>query len=95
MKAHLFVCTNKPDKPGKCGNKGSEDLRAELKQRCKDAFGKNEELRINSSGCLGFCERGITAVLYPEGKWFVELSSKDRDRLFEEVSRAMKGKSEQ
>lgn len=90
MKAHLFVCTNKPDKEGKCGSKGSEDLRAELKQRCKEAFGKTPDLRINSSGCLGFCERGISAVLYPEGKWFFDLNKKDGDQLFAEVTKAMK-----
>lgn len=93
MKAHLFICTNKPDKEGKCGAKGSEELRSELKQRCKEAFGKNESLRINSSGCLGFCERGITAVLYPEGKWFFDLSKKDGDQLFDEVAQALKAKS--
>lgn len=90
MKAHLFICTNKPDKDGKCGSKGSEELRAELKQRCKEAFGKNLDLRVNSSGCLGQCERGITAVLYPQGKWFFELNKKDGDILFEAVKEAMK-----
>ena len=90
MKAHLFVCTNKPDKEGKCGSKGSEELRSLLKQRCKETFGKTSDLRINSSGCLGFCERGIPAVLYPEGKWFYELSKDDGDVLFNEVSKVMK-----
>lgn len=92
MKAHLFICTNRPDIEGKCGSKGSEDLRSELKHRCKEVFGKSDDLRINSSGCLGFCERGITAVLYPQGKWFHELTQKDGDLLIDEVSKALKKK---
>lgn len=89
FKAHLFICTNKPDKEGKCGSKGSEKLRDELKARCKEAFGKTGEYRVNSSGCLGHCERGITAVIYPQGKWFFELTTDDGDLLFEEFKKAL------
>jgi predicted metal-binding protein len=91
MKAHLFVCTNRPDKEGKCGSKGSEKLRDEVKERCRNAFGKIPELRVNASGCLGYCEQGISAVLYPQGRWFLELKADDGEKLFEAVTKAMKG----
>ena len=89
-KTHLFICTNGPDKEGRCGSKGSEDLRKNLKDRCKQAFGK--DVRINSSGCLGHCEQGIAAVLYPKGQWFFDLSKKEDDLLFKAVQKSFTDK---
>ncbi len=80
-KTHVFVCTNGSDKPGKCGNKNSEALRQELKQKCKGL----PDVRINSSGCLGFCEKGIAAVIYPQAKWFFELTDADCEKLLQAV----------
>lgn len=82
-KAHLFVCTNAPDKDGKCGHKNSENMRRSLKERCTKEFGK--DVRVNMSGCLGFCERGITAVIYPQSKWFFDLKTTDEEKLFQAV----------
>lgn len=85
-KAHLFICTANPENPGKCGGKGSEELRKRLKNRCSKEFGKN--VRINSSGCLGHCEFGIAAVLYPQTKWFLQLNQNDDEKLYEAVKTA-------
>jgi (2Fe-2S) ferredoxin len=83
-KAHLFICTAAPDKPGKCGNKGSDELRTALKKACqKESW--SSDVRINSSGCLDYCENGIAAVLYPEGEWFLNQTKDDFDRLFSAV----------
>jgi predicted metal-binding protein len=93
FKSHLFICTNSPDKPGKCGHKNSEAMRRELKERCKsESWSQN--VRINSSGCLGFCERGISAVLYPEANWFFDLTDKDCDVLFQAVKNSVAIKSQ-
>ena len=32
-------------------------------------------------GCLGHCEQGITAVLYPEGRWFTHLTTESQTEL--------------
>ncbi len=74
---HVFVCTNGPDRKGKCAARGSEALRKELKAQCKEEFGKS--VRVNTSGCLGFCENGIAAVIYPAGEWLLNLKEKDAD----------------
>ncbi len=87
FQAHVFICTNKPDNPNKCGSKGSEDLKAELKERCKKEFGKR--VRVSSSGCLGYCEHGIATVIYPQNDWYLELSKKDGDQVFEAVKKAL------
>lgn len=81
---HLFVCTN--DKgPGKqsCGAKNAGELRTNLKSICRE---KNlSGVRINAAGCLGKCELGIAAVLYPEGQWFDSLKPQDTLVLLEAV----------
>jgi (2Fe-2S) ferredoxin len=80
-KNHLFVCTNSPGKEGKCGSKGAENLRSSLKEKCRTEFGK--DVRVNASGCLGYCEKGIAAVIYPKGEWFLELKETDETQLLE------------
>lgn len=87
-RTHLFVCTNSPDKESKCGGKGSEHLRKELKDLCKKEFGK--EVRVNSSGCLGHCEHGICAVIYPAGEWLLDLKKKDTDFVMEKIRKHQK-----
>jgi len=83
-KTHVFICTNSPDKQGKCGHKGSEELRKQLKEKCTELYGK--DLRVNSSGCLGYCEKGIAAVIYPQGKWLTHLTKDSLQPLLQEIS---------
>lgn len=80
-KTHVFVCTNAPDKPGKCGHKGGEELRQNLKKKCSEHFSK-DEVRVNASGCLGYCEQGLAAVVYPQKEWRLNLKKEDVDVLF-------------
>lgn len=88
-KTHVFVCTNGADKKGKCGYKGSEKLRSDLKASCKEAFGK--DVRVNSAGCLGYCEEGIACVIYSEdkpAKWYLNIKDDDHDILFKAVKKS-------
>ena len=89
-KCHVFVCTNQPNNPNKCGSKGAEKLRKRLKEQCSSEFGKS--VRVNASGCLGYCEHGIAAVIYPEGEWLVDLDKNADDMLFEKISEKMAAK---
>jgi predicted metal-binding protein len=78
--AHLFVCTNTKDGKPSCGPKGGMELRDKLKASCKkEPWSKR--VRVNGAGCLGRCEEGITAVLYPKGKWFTHLTKEDEEQL--------------
>ena len=76
---HVFVCTNQKDQGASCGARGGGDLRTTLKDACKKNGWKN--VRVNASGCLGHCERGIAAVIYPAGDWFVNLGPSDSQTL--------------
>jgi (2Fe-2S) ferredoxin len=80
FKAHLFICTNKKDGKTCCADKGSEALRARLKDWAKAEFGK-QDVRINASGCLDRCAEGITAVLYPQNIWLTEIKADDDEKL--------------
>ncbi len=80
---HVFICTSGPDKNGKCGSKGSESLRKEIKSMCREEYGKS--VRINSAGCLGFCENGIAAVIYPAGEWLFDLKQNDAKDVMKKI----------
>jgi (2Fe-2S) ferredoxin len=41
---------------------------AAIKRAAKEAG--LEDVRVQKSGCLDFCEFGTTAVVYPEGIWY-------------------------
>ncbi|MCM0606202.1 MAG: (2Fe-2S) ferredoxin domain-containing protein [Xanthomonadaceae bacterium] len=90
MKSHLFICTNTKTDGESCGAKGSTVLRDAVKKQCHMKLGKSKEYRVNASGCLGKCEEGIAAVIYPEGKWFTKLLNTDIEKLVAAVEESMK-----
>ena len=82
---HVFVCTNtRPvDHPrGSCARKGSEDLRAYMKDKAK-ALGL-KGVRVNAAGCLDRCELGPNLVIYPEGVWYHFDTKADIDEILTE-----------
>lgn len=81
LKAHLFICTNQRDSSrASCGPAGGCTIRDELKRRLKER-GLGQEARVNQSGCLGRCEEGPVAVLYPEGRWFLRIGATGSETL--------------
>ena len=82
LEAHLFICTNKKEKGACCADKGSIELRNQLKEICQDeSRGWHGRVRVNASGCLGRCADGIAAVLYPKTEWFTKLTNVDNTIL--------------
>lgn len=81
---HVFCCTN--TRPaghprGCCSEKGSEKLRAYMKNKAKK-MGLSD-VRINNAGCLDRCELGPTIVIYPEGVWYTCRTEADVDEILE------------
>jgi len=70
---HLFICTYSRQEGASCRAKGSGNMRDDLKAWAKDQLG--DTVRVNASGCLGQCEHGIAAVIYPKGKWCLNLTA--------------------
>lgn len=79
---HVFMCTNERaagHPRGCCKEKGSEEVRDYMKAKAKSMGLK--DVRINASGCLDRCERGISVVIYPEGVWYSVNSYEDVDEI--------------
>ena len=81
-KCHLFICTNQKDKGESCGPKNAASLRLNLKKRMDENHPEFKgQFRVNASGCLGQCEKGIAAVYYPQGEWLTEINENDLEKL--------------
>lgn len=85
LDTHLFICTNHRKDRASCGALGSEGLRDAVKNACKTIPELKGKIRINAAGCLGHCERGITAVFYPQSVWKFELTSESAQTLVDEA----------
>lgn len=80
FKYHMFFCTNlRENGESSCGQHNSQAMRDYAKQLCKD---KNlHNVRINQAGCLGRCEFGPAAVIYPENTWYTFVDKQDIDEI--------------
>jgi|TARA_B110000263_G_scaffold237660_1_gene238144 (2Fe-2S) ferredoxin len=68
---HVFICGHqRPEGSprGCCAEKNSLEVVQRLKQIARQAGLDN--VRVQKSGCLDFCENGISCVVYPEGIWY-------------------------
>lgn len=103
---HVFVCTNRRENTPRpsCGNMNSEALRAQLKtwlsQRIKtDPTTAHLRVRVNSAGCLDYCEQGIAVAVYPMGEMHLQVNSPEsvedlKARIEAEVQRLIQLQSE-
>lgn len=92
LEAHLFICTNQKEKGACCNARGAQELRNAVKAFSQDSAHASWKgrVRVNNSGCLGHCEEGIVAVLYPQGQWFTGLQATDHKILEEALESALK-----
>lgn len=65
-----------------CLKDTAKEFRKTLKEKAKEHFSKTD-VRINGSGCLGQCERGIASILYPQGIFRTGLRPGDETELVE------------
>jgi (2Fe-2S) ferredoxin len=82
---HVFVCENRrdPSDPrGSCGCKGSEAIRAALKEELARR-GLKGQVRANAAGCLDACAEGPAVVVYPEGVWYGRVRVEDVPEIVE------------
>ncbi|WP_207216264.1 (2Fe-2S) ferredoxin domain-containing protein [Candidatus Finniella inopinata] len=42
-----------------------------------------ENIRINKAGCLGVCEHGPAAVIYPQGNWHTIASVEEAELVIQ------------
>lgn len=78
--AHLFICCRERNGKECCADKKAEDLVDELKKWIKEK-GLKKQLKVSKSSCLGHCESGIAACLYPQNIWFDRIRLEDSKEL--------------
>jgi (2Fe-2S) ferredoxin len=86
---HVFVCTH--DRGGKeesCADKESSFIRKSLKQGVADR-GWKKRVRVSQCGCVGQCEKGPMAIIYPQNIWFSDVSPDDVGLILAEVKQIL------
>ena len=69
---HIFVCINErtaEDPRGFCAAVGGAEVAAKMKVAAYER-GLKRVVRVNKSGCLDQCARGVTCVVYPDNVWY-------------------------
>ena len=84
---HVFFCTNqREDGSGCCADLGAQKARDYVKNKVKSLGISNPEnnIRVNSAGCLDRCGEGPVIVIYPQGIWYTYVDESDLDEIIEE-----------
>lgn len=76
---HLFICTSGKKCPQKLN---TEEMQVYMKSKINEK-GLGEKIRVNKSGCLGWCEYAPVMVSYPEGVWYTDFKLEDADEIIE------------
>ncbi len=75
MSRHVLVCGNVD-----CAARGSIALIAELRRALRRA-GREREIRITRTSCMGRCGEGPTVAVYPDGIWYRGVTPADAHEL--------------
>ena len=80
---HVFICANDKDAPKKCcGSSHGMELVEKFKETWA-AQGVDTKIRIQRAGCLDFCGKGPTMVVYPEGVFYGNVQLSDVEEITE------------
>lgn len=85
-KKHIFFCNNvRDDDKACCSQLGAGDMYRYAKDKCRndDALGKGK-VGVSESRCLGRCEHGPVAVVYPDNVWYQYIDEDDVDEIITE-----------
>jgi (2Fe-2S) ferredoxin len=84
---HVFFCTNQREDGSQCcNNHGAQKARDYMKSKLKelDIAKHQNNIRINSAGCMNRCDKGPVIVIYPEGTWYTYGDESDLDEIIEQ-----------
>lgn len=83
---HIFFCNNlRQDGKACCWQSGSAKMYRYAKDKCRDKglLGKGK-IGLSESRCLGRCEQGPVAVVYPDNVWYQYIDKNDIDEIITE-----------
>jgi sirohydrochlorin cobaltochelatase len=75
---HVLVCTN-----ADCADRGSVPLLGAIRRLIKQA-GRDFDIRVTRTQCMGRCGEGPTVAVYPDGIWYRGVSEADAADLVEQ-----------
>lgn len=75
---HVLVCGN-----ADCADAGSVTLIATLRRLLKET-GREMDIRVTRTSCMGRCGEGPTVAVYPDGIWYRGVKETDAKELVEE-----------
>jgi (2Fe-2S) ferredoxin len=78
LRKHVLVCTN-----ADCANRGSVSLLATIRRLVKEA-GRDLDIRVTRTHCMGRCGEGPTLAVYPDGIWYRGVKESDAVELVKE-----------
>lgn len=78
---HIFVCVGEKCHPSD-GLPLYEYLKEELRKNNADPALR--KVKRSQSKCLGVCQRGPVAVVYPEGAWYGDMTQEKMTRVIRE-----------
>jgi NADH-quinone oxidoreductase subunit F/NADP-reducing hydrogenase subunit HndC len=90
FRIHLFVCTQqKPEGVPSCAASGSLAVLERIDREIQ-ARGLDNEVQLTTSGCMGLCDEGPVAVVYPAGVWYRRVQASDVPEIVDSHLRAEK-----
>lgn len=82
---HLFICINHRSNARSCAGSNATALQEYAKRQSRLIGLPNlDRIRVNKSGCLGRCEHGPVAVVYPDGDWYAYRNKDDLAEILSE-----------
>ena len=83
---YLFVCTNRradEDAKGSCAAKGSDEIRAALKEQLKARGLARLDARACKSSCLDQCSSGVCILVEPDHYFYGRVTLADVPEIVE------------
>jgi sirohydrochlorin cobaltochelatase len=78
MRKHVLVCGNVD-----CASRGSIALIAGLRRALR-RIGREREIKITKTSCMGRCGEGPTVAVYPDGVWYRGVNPGDANELVDQ-----------
>ena len=86
---YLFVCTNRradDDPKGCCAVRGSEEIRAALKEQLKERGLARLGARACKSSCLDQCSSGVCILVEPDHFFYGHVTLSDVPEIVEAIA---------
>lgn len=83
---HIFFCNNvRDDGKACCSQLDAKQMYRHAKDKCRGerVLGKGK-IGVSESRCLGRCEHGPVAVVYPDNIWYQYIDKDDIDEIITE-----------